>query len=594
MFAQFFLNLQIYKMEVIIMPRDEFTEPIKRKLADRVGYRCSNPNCRKFTKGASGETGEKVNNIGVAAHISAASSGGPRYDPRMKETERKGFDNGIWLCQSCAKLIDNDVTKYTVELLIEWKKKAEKLAANELEVNTHKTIPYNFYICNKCGNITFEETIRCSRCNCNETTILSIDGLYKETLSMFDKPKHNEEAIDYILEIFNKYFPNDYRTYHLNFSKITSSETLYDCYSHNDSEAVDLINKTINAAPDNKDNKNIKSEFIKTYEMLNDLSAKNKMKVNLRWLEAIKSAREGLTGKINKLYERYFTTFSDTNNYWNKYYKYLLITDDTNKNAINQSYSFVKQHQNILNQKKDKLQKYKNNLTDAYKEIEHKYLDPANKIEFFHQCLLWFFMIIAIIFSFLFADNSWDMAFLFLILTIIFKGILKFTQWVLEEIFFRKKKNLDNYFHLNKYDIFILEKYYNEYQNNISKLQTYVKENEKIYRENLRIKNEFQKRVVMEYVNSFDNDELIELIRLNTHTCTFDEFLQYEKKYNNFIKKSDELFNHNGVLFLELKNIAVEFKYRQIEPNFSPFIDLDDYAKLSRIPGKPFNEANEQ
>ena len=37
------------------MPRDEFTESTKRKLADSVGCRCSNPNCRKFTKGASRE-----------------------------------------------------------------------------------------------------------------------------------------------------------------------------------------------------------------------------------------------------------------------------------------------------------------------------------------------------------------------------------------------------------------------------------------------------------------------------------------------------------------------------------------------------------
>lgn len=477
------------------MPRDEFTESTKRKLADSVGCRCSNPNCRKFTKGASREGDGQINNIGVAAHISAASPGGPRYDPRMSEKERKDFGNGIWLCQSCANLIDNDVTKYTVELLIKWKEKAEELAANELEVNPYNITPYNFYICKNCGNITIEESIRCSRCSFDETIIKSASDLYEDTLEMFKEYKHNAEDIDYRLEIFNMYFPNDYRTYHLKFSQITSSESLYDCYSYNDSEAVDLINKAISVAPNNKNDKSIKSEFIKLYEMLNDLSAKNKMKVNLKWLEAIKSTKEGLTDEIDKLYERYFTSFNITNNYRDKYYKYLLKTDDKNKNAIDQSYSFIKQHQNKLEQKKDKLKKYKNDLMDEYNEIEQKYLEPSNKIEFFHQCVIWILMIIAIIFSFSFADDSWDMVFLSVILTIILKGVLKLTQWILEEIFYRKKKKLDNFFPLNKYDIFILEKYYSEYKNNISELQAEVEKNEKNYNANMKIKNEFQKKL---------------------------------------------------------------------------------------------------
>lgn len=59
------------------------------------------------------------------------------------------------------------------------------------------------------------------------------------------------------------------------------------------------------------------------------------------------------------------------------------------------------------------------------------------------------------------------------------------------------------------------------------------------------------------------------------------------------MKKTDDLFEHSCVSFPELKNISVEIKYKQVEPHFFPFIDLDDYAKLSRIPGKPFNHANE-
>ena len=59
--------------------------------------------------------------MGIAAHITAASVGGPRFDDSISSDERKGIDNGIWLCQNCAKLIDNDEKKYTVELLNKWK-----------------------------------------------------------------------------------------------------------------------------------------------------------------------------------------------------------------------------------------------------------------------------------------------------------------------------------------------------------------------------------------------------------------------------------------------------------------------------------------
>ena len=112
--------------------RDDFTQETKDILANRVGWKCSNPMCRKGTRGARTEE-DKFVNIGVAAHICAASEGGPRYDAEMTSTERKSVGNGIWLCQSCSKLIDSDVNKYTVELLKAWKDKAEILAAEELE-----------------------------------------------------------------------------------------------------------------------------------------------------------------------------------------------------------------------------------------------------------------------------------------------------------------------------------------------------------------------------------------------------------------------------------------------------------------------------
>ena len=112
--------------------RDDFDEKTKEMLARRVGYRCSNPNCRKLTSGPQTDP-KKAVNIGVAAHITAASPGGLRYDSRLSSEERKSIDNGIWLCQNCAKLVDNDEDRYSTDLLIQWKKLSEQAALLEVE-----------------------------------------------------------------------------------------------------------------------------------------------------------------------------------------------------------------------------------------------------------------------------------------------------------------------------------------------------------------------------------------------------------------------------------------------------------------------------
>lgn len=70
--------------------RDDFSQTTKDLLANRVGWKCSNPNCRKATRGAGMEKTDIIN-IGVASHITAASKDGPRYDENMTAQERKSF-----------------------------------------------------------------------------------------------------------------------------------------------------------------------------------------------------------------------------------------------------------------------------------------------------------------------------------------------------------------------------------------------------------------------------------------------------------------------------------------------------------------------
>jgi len=111
--------------------RDEFTASARKVLAHRAGFRCSRPDCGALTSGPGLEpTG--VVDLGMAAHITAASPGGPRYDASLMREQRKDVANGIWTCHNCGKLIDSDESKHTVELLRRWKEAAEARAAQML------------------------------------------------------------------------------------------------------------------------------------------------------------------------------------------------------------------------------------------------------------------------------------------------------------------------------------------------------------------------------------------------------------------------------------------------------------------------------
>ena len=111
--------------------RDNFRQPVKTLLAQRVGWLCSNPKCQQPTMGPRmGKPGSM--NLGVAAHIKAASPGFARYDSQQSEEERHSFDNGIWLCQNHAHQIDHDEKLFTVELLHTWKGAAEQRAFDQL------------------------------------------------------------------------------------------------------------------------------------------------------------------------------------------------------------------------------------------------------------------------------------------------------------------------------------------------------------------------------------------------------------------------------------------------------------------------------
>ena len=103
--------------------RDDFNKSARTSIGKQAGWHCSYPGCRRPTEGSNSE-GDGEISIGVAAHICAAAPGGPRYNREMSSETRKSASNGIWPCQTHAKLIDSKDPMFTVALLHEWKQSA--------------------------------------------------------------------------------------------------------------------------------------------------------------------------------------------------------------------------------------------------------------------------------------------------------------------------------------------------------------------------------------------------------------------------------------------------------------------------------------
>ena len=110
---------------------DKFTSSTVLALKLRAGTICSNLNCGCPTTGPHTDSSKAVT-VGEAAHITAASPNGPRYDASLSPEERKSAANGIWLCSKCADLVDKDPDNYSVDLLKSWKSAREGNALDQI------------------------------------------------------------------------------------------------------------------------------------------------------------------------------------------------------------------------------------------------------------------------------------------------------------------------------------------------------------------------------------------------------------------------------------------------------------------------------
>lgn len=130
---------------LVMSNRDNFIQKTKDELARRVAWLCSNPNCRRATIGAKYGS-EGVITTGIAAHITAAAPGGPRYNLALTPDQRKHITNGIWLCSNCSILIDRDEDAFPVSLLNDWKRIAESrafaaIAGSSIDAELIRKIP---------------------------------------------------------------------------------------------------------------------------------------------------------------------------------------------------------------------------------------------------------------------------------------------------------------------------------------------------------------------------------------------------------------------------------------------------------------------
>src|SRR4051794_9245831 len=106
---------------------NDFSQATRRELAARAGHRCSAPSCRAPTSGPSATRKTRLADVGEAAHIAGARNGTARFDETMTPNERSSYENGVWLCRTHAKAVDDDEDRYPADLLVKWRESAEQL-----------------------------------------------------------------------------------------------------------------------------------------------------------------------------------------------------------------------------------------------------------------------------------------------------------------------------------------------------------------------------------------------------------------------------------------------------------------------------------
>lgn len=99
------------------------------------------PDCRALTICPSAEDPFKSIYVGRAAHITAASPGGPRFEASLTQAERSEISNAIFLCTVCADIIDkNNGLDFPADVLRQWKANHEAFVRKNLNKSIHSLL----------------------------------------------------------------------------------------------------------------------------------------------------------------------------------------------------------------------------------------------------------------------------------------------------------------------------------------------------------------------------------------------------------------------------------------------------------------------
>lgn len=117
----------------------EFLPAVKKHLRTAVGFYCSAPHCGKQTNVFNRERLLEQYD-GDAAHIYGANPGSARYADLPSGWKRDGAENGIWLCATCHRQVDQNAVLFPGALLEWWKEWAEEAHESgyrRMSRNTH-------------------------------------------------------------------------------------------------------------------------------------------------------------------------------------------------------------------------------------------------------------------------------------------------------------------------------------------------------------------------------------------------------------------------------------------------------------------------